>query len=287
MQQVADELWLDNGIADPESVRLYQTDVMAKGVSGFDAVTDREISQFLSHGFLVVENAFSPDEISAALAGLLDLIDGKNPDYKEIQFEASARELLPTLSADQKQDVVRKLMSFVEYDPRLKAISAHPVLLDVLTRIIGEEPALFQDMAMLKPPRLGREKPWHQDIAFFPLSPEAMVVGVWIALDEALPENGCMHIIPGSHRDGPVTHFQRRDFQICDTDVVTDQVVAVPLKPGSLLFFHGLIHHGSPPSRSPLRRRALQLHYKPASIGWTSEEERLAIFGSEGKDASC
>jgi ectoine hydroxylase-related dioxygenase (phytanoyl-CoA dioxygenase family) len=260
---------------------------MAKGVSGFDAVTDREIRQFLSHGYLVVENAFSPDEISAALAGLLDLIDGRHPDFKGVQFEASAREVLPTLLAGEKQDVVRKLMSFVEYDERLKAISAHPVLLDVLTRIIGEQPALFQDMAMLKPPYVGREKPWHQDIAFFALPPETIVVGVWIALDEALPENGCMHIIPGSHRDGPVTHFQRRDFQICDTEIVTDQVVAVPLKPGSLLFFHGLIHHGSPPSRSPLRRRALQLHYKPASVPWTSEEERLAVFGSDGKDATC
>src|SRR5215213_11486144 len=137
MQQMTDDLWLDTGIADPDSIRLYQTDVMAKGVSGFEAVTDREISQFLSHGYLVVENAFSPDEISAALAGLLDLIDGRHPEFKGVQFEASARELLPTLSPDQKQDVVRKLMSFVEYDERLKAISAHPVLLDVLTRIIG------------------------------------------------------------------------------------------------------------------------------------------------------
>ena len=56
-------------------------------------------------------------------------------------------------------------------------------------------------MALLKPPR-GREKPWHQDHAYFNLPLDTPIVGVWIALDEATPENGCMHVIPGSHREG-------------------------------------------------------------------------------------
>ena len=53
----------------------------------------------------------------------------------------------------------------------------------VVRRIIGEEPMLFQDMALLKPPRVGREKPWHQDHAYFDLELRTRVVGVWIALD--------------------------------------------------------------------------------------------------------
>jgi phytanoyl-CoA hydroxylase len=287
MHELTSDLWIDTGTEDPEAVRLYQTDVVAKGLAGFGAVTDEEISRFHSQGYLVVNDAFSASEVQSALDGLLELIDGREPAFKGIQFEASARELLPKLSPEQKQDAVRKLMSFVEYDQRLKDISAHPVLLDTLTRMIGETPELFQDQALLKPPLIGREKPWHQDNAFFTLPADATIVGVWIALDEALPENGCMHIIPGTHREGPVPHFQRRDWQICDTDVLSNQVVAVPLKPGGLLFFHGLLHHGTPPSRSPLRRRALQLHYKPASVNRINEEERLAVFGSEGKDVTC
>ena len=148
-------------------------------------------------------------------------------------------------------------------------------------------PELFQDQALLKPPLIGREKPWHQDNAYFNLPPETAVVGVWIALDEATPENGCMYVIPGSHRQGPVVHFKRRDWQICDTDVAAADAWTVPLQPGGCLLFQGLLHHGTPPSRSPQRRRALQFLYKPASATQIAAEQRLAIFGSEGKDVTC
>lgn len=266
---------------------LYQYQALAGGVATFATITDEHVARFHEQGYLVVEQAFSPFEVEGAFAGLLDLIDGKQPTFTNIQFEAKARAILPTLSPEQKQDVVRKLMGFVEYDARLKAITEHPALLAVLHRLMNDVPVLFQDMALLKPPFIGREKPWHQDNAFFDIPPETTVVGVWIALDEAVPENGCMFIIPGSHREGPVLHWVRRDWQICDTDVAATAAIAVPLKPGGCLFFHGLLHHGTPPSQSARRRRALQYHYKPLHAGNTLPQERLAVFGSEGKDVSC
>ena len=266
---------------------LYQYHALAGGVANFATITDEHVARFHEQGYLVVEQAFSPPEVEGSLAGLLDLIDGKQPTFTNIQFEAKARTILPTLSPEQKQDAVRKLMGFVEYDARLKAIAEHPALLAVLHRLMNDVPVLFQDMALLKPPFIGREKPWHQDNAFFDIPPETTVVGVWIALDEAVPENGCMFIIPGSHREGPMLHWVRRDWQICDTDVAATEAIAVPLKPGGCLFFHGLLHHGTPPSQSARRRRALQYHYKPLHAGNTSPQQRLAVFGSEGKDVSC
>jgi phytanoyl-CoA hydroxylase len=268
---------------------MYLFDAMAVvgGVRGFAAVGETEVAQFHDLGCLVIEDAFSPQEVDDAQQAIVELIDGQREGFRGLQFEASARELLPTLSAEAKQDHVRKLSAFVEYDGRLKALAEHPQLIALLDRLMGEPPELFQDIALLKPPLVGREKPWHQDNAFFNLPPETTVIGVWIALDEALIENGCMHVIPGSQNEGPVIHWKRRDWQICDTDVQTARVVAVPLRPGSLLFFHGLLHHGTPPSRSPRRRRAVQYHYKPASVERISGEEHRAIFGSEGKDVEC
>lgn len=96
-----------------------------------------------------------------------------------------------------------------------------------------------------------------------------------------------MHIIPGSHRQGPVVHFKRRDWQICDDHVDTTGILAVPLQPGGLLLFDGLLPHGTPPTRSPRRRRALQFHYIPARTGRITEDQRMAVFGSEGKDVTC
>lgn len=96
-----------------------------------------------------------------------------------------------------------------------------------------------------------------------------------------------MFVIPGSHRQGLVVHLKRRDWQICDTHVQTALAVIVPLEPGGALIFHGLLHHGTPPRVSPMRRRAVQLHYKPARVRPIESEARLAVFGSEGNDTSC
>src|SRR5262249_652002 len=134
---------------------------------------------------------------------------------------------------------------------------------------------------------VGREKPWHQDMAYFSLPPGTPVVGVWIALDEATVENGCMHVLAGGHRSGPRPHFQRRDWQICDTEMQDMKAVAVPLPPGGCLFFDGLLPHGTPHNHSPLRRRALQFHYQPANTPTLSREERLALFGGEERGLSC
>jgi phytanoyl-CoA hydroxylase len=266
---------------------LYRFRALASGIHGFDAFGDEHVAFYREQGFLIIHDAFTPDEVQTALAGLLDVIDGKHPGFRHIQFEAKARPLLATMAVEQKQDLVRKVFSFVGYEPRLRAIAEHPRLLEVVRRLIGAEPALFEDKALIKPPRIGREKPWHQDHAYWNLPLEAKVVTVWIALDPATTENGCLYLIPRSHREGPVVHFRRRDWQICDSDVATGRIVAAPLAPGGALFFDSLLHHGTPANTSPQRRRALQFVYVPASAARISAAERLAIFGSEGKDVTC
>jgi phytanoyl-CoA hydroxylase len=266
---------------------LYCAQQAASGVTGFTAVNDDQSALFHKQGYLIIYDAFTAAEVADALAGLLDLIGGRYPAYRGVQYEKNARDLVATLPSEQKQDSIRKLWKMVEHEPRVAALAQHPQMISILARLVGDTPELFQDQALLKPPLIGREKPWHQDNAYFNVPPETSIVGVWIALDEATPENGCMYIIPGSHREGPVIHFKRRDWQICDTDVAAADAWTVPLKPGDCLIFHGLLHHGTPPSRSPQRRRALQFHYKPASTTQIAAEQRLAVFGSEGKDVTC
>jgi phytanoyl-CoA hydroxylase len=192
------------------------------------------------------------------------------------------------MGPDQRQDAVRKIYEFVDHDARLKAISSHPRLLAALRRLLGVDALdMFQDMALIKPPRLGREKPWHQDHAYFNYPLGTPIAGVWIALDEATVENGCMQLLPGRHREGPIIHFARRDWQICDNVTLGLRSVAAPLPPGGLLFFDGLLPHGTPHNASPNRRRALQFHYAPAGVTHTTEADRLKIFGGEGRGFKC
>ena len=282
------ERQFDDGVSAGYPPGLYDPTGVGTGVYGFAAVTDAHVAQFHAQGFLVVENAFSAQEVQVALDGLFHLLSGAVEEFDGIQYEqASAGVEVERLPPEKKQDYVRKFMSFVDYDDRLHNFAHHPLLLALVERLIGEAPVMFQSMALLKPPRVGRDKPWHQDHAYFQFELEAKVVGCWIALDEATVENGCMVIAPGSHLKGPVVHFRRRDWQICDTDVDTSGSLAVPLKPGGLLIFQSLLHHGTPPNRTAQRRRALQFHYRQQRAPLTSQEKRLALFGGEGLGAQC
>ncbi len=255
-------------------------------LDGFDAVRDADIARFHELGFLVIRDALDSPAIETARRGLRELILRRDAD--NIMFEAIVGERFDDLPDDERLDSVRKLMPIAPFDARLKATAAHPGLLEVVERIMGETPTLAQDMALLKPPRIGREKPWHQDMAYFDFPAGTPIVGAWIALDEALPENGCMMLVPGSHRDGPMPHWTRRDWQICDSDARVAESVAVPLAPGGCLLFHCLLHHGTPQTRSNRRRWALQFHYRPASVAaLPSSDERLRIFGGEGSGATC
>lgn len=275
--------------SDMHAPELYQPAGVGFGVDHLEDIGPAEVSHFQEQGYLIVRQAFAANEVSDALQGLVDLIMGKNPDFTGVMFESKARDLIDQLGPEARQDAVRKLMFFTEYDPRLKALSHHPKLLRVVSNLLGErEPQLFQDMALIKPPRLGREKPWHQDNAYFNYPQGTPVVGVWIALDEATIENGCMQFLPGQHRTGPRIHFQRRDWQICDTEILGQHSVAAPLTPGGLLLFSGLLPHGTPHNSSAHRRRALQFHYAPADVAQLPDhDERLKYFGSEGKNVTC
>lgn len=285
-EKVIQEDEYGNALYNPD---LYVPAGIAEQVDGFENVTDSAVAQFKAQGFLAVAGAFSDARVADAIAAVEDLVDGKSETFRGVQFERGVRDQMEGASREKRQALVRKLQRFIGFDPRLDHFAQDPNLLDVLSRMMGERPKLYRNQAMQKPARIGREKPWHQDHAYFDLPMDTEIISVWIALHEADVENGCMHVIPGSHLAGPVVHFKVRDWQICDTDVARDRVVAVPLKPGGILFWHGRLHHGSPANRSARGRRSLQLHFIPESVSEneTSKEERLAVYGSEGKNVTC
>ena len=111
-----------------------------------------------------------------------------------------------------------------------------------------------------KPPRLGGELPWHQDEAYWDPAFDYTALGVWMPLDAATPESGCMSFIPGSHRsevrkhrhigDDPAVHGLFTD------DVDPALAVAVPLPAGGASFHSCRMLHYSCPNVSDRARRA-------------------------------
>ena len=298
---------------EPHDPGVYRADGDADSVAGWEMIDAAALDRYDEQGFLVVRNGLPPASVAAAMQELGAMTEAEDPGCQTVYFEGLIREELGlpgfdpqlpdtpefkdlTMSASidsvaelprhVRSKLVRKFMGFVDFHPPLAAIANHPSLIEAVTRIVGEPVRLFQDMAMIKPPG-GREKPWHQDHAYFNLPLDTRVVAVWAALSDVTVANGCMHVIPGGHRAGPRVHFVRRDWQICDEHVIEESRLAVPMSAGDLMLFDGKLPHGTPTNQTDEQRWALQLHYIPQTASEVEETLRLETFGSEGKNVIC
>lgn len=269
--------------------KLYAYSRVHTPLESMDQITAEHMRRYWTEGFIAVNNVFSASEVRDAIDGLVHLIRGGNPQFDGVQLEeAAALGIDPaSIAPDDREKYVRKLMWFANADPRLSAMARHPKLVGLCERLIGHRVKLAQDMALLKPPMIGREKPWHQDNAYFNFAPLDGVIGTWTALDQATVENGCMHLIPGSHLKGPQPHYHDRDCQLPDEAIDVSQDVVVPLKPGGVLFFHGLIFHGTPPNQSSAKRRALQFHYVSEECHKLTDDQHAELFQDETGYAGC
>jgi phytanoyl-CoA hydroxylase len=291
---------------------LYEGGVDTSLINGWSAVDDAQIDAYRERGYLVVRRAFDSGQVRAAREELEAMTHSDDPRCDGIHYEGAIVENLegepdarddgpgdrlightlneiPRVAAETRARHVRKFMGFCAGHPPLAALSDAPALTTVLERIVGGPIRTFQEMALVKPPG-GREKPWHQDHAYFNVPLDTAIVGVWIALDHVDVDNGCMVVLPGGHAAGPRLHFMRRDYQICDTDIdqtSRDDRLALPMAPGDLLLFDGKLPHGTPTNKTQGQRWAVQYHYVGKSVRTPEDEDCRDAFGGEGKGASC
>lgn len=152
----------------------------------------------------------------------------------------------------------------------------HEGIADVLARITGAHLPFWdgrvkcmQSMLFAKPPGLPGQA-WHQDERYIPTRDRSLI-GVWIALDDADDENGCLRVLPRSHRDGRLyplrDHGRPDEFDPGEEAHGFDESIGggevlVPAKAGDVVFFNGYLLHRSKRNRSAARyRRALVNHY--------------------------
>lgn len=242
-----------------------------------------ELVQFDRDGYLAFPDILTPTEVETARDALSHLIQTRPPGRLMVQVE-------PGVKAESTDELtVRKLMWFCEVHPFLNDLAhRHPKIRGIVESLLGADPILFQDMALIKPPFIGSEKPWHQDNAYFAVTPLDAVLGVWIALDPATIANGCMHVLPGEHKLGPRKHHHNRDCEIMPDRLQPARAVPVELPPGGAMFFAGMLPHMTPPNHSPDRRRALQFHYRSATSQIVSADVYDKIYAEpDGTPASC
>jgi phytanoyl-CoA hydroxylase len=148
-----------------------------------------------------------------------------------------------------------------DLDPVFSSVSRAPRMRDLLAALDVKRPLLLQSMYLFKHAHVGGEVDWHQDATFLHTEPQS-VVGLWIALDEATRDNGCLVALPGAHR-GPLRRRFTRDgtMRTLDETPWPDvEPVALEAPRGTLIVLHGLLPHASAANRSPRQRHAYSLH---------------------------
>lgn len=167
--------------------------------------------------------------------------------------------------------------TLVNQDPFWVRLISDDRLLDIAQLFIGPDIALFASHYICKPPHDGQPVLWHQDGSYWPLEP-MQVVTLWLAVDDSMPENGCMRVIPGTqHMD--LQQLQRHtdvvnvlSSQIDPALVDESKAVDCILNAGDVSVHHPNIVHGSEANNSPLRRCGLTIRYIPTSTRITAKD---------------
>ncbi len=155
--------------------------------------------------------------------------------------------------------------------PWLMEIATAPAILDAVEDLIGPDILLFGSSIFAKDARDPRYVSWHQDSAYFGLTPHSEVTA-WVALSEASTLHGCLRVLPGSHRGPALKHVETfaKDNMLAKGQALVgiDETLAVdmPLRAGEFSLHHEQTAHSSLPNRSTERRVGFAFFFIPASV---------------------
>jgi ectoine hydroxylase-related dioxygenase (phytanoyl-CoA dioxygenase family) len=166
-----------------------------------------------------------------------------------------------------RRDKARCVYQLGHTHPYSRGHVTRPEILDMVEQLIGPNIKLYTDQTFIKPAHHGSEVPFHQDSAYWPAA-EPRLLSCWLAIDDATIENGCVRMIPGSHRR-PVPHREFdgvQQYGLLEEDVDASQEVPVEVPAGSAMFHHSLTIHRSFPNTSNRSRRGIVSIYLPADL---------------------
>lgn len=172
------------------------------------------------------------------------------------------------------------ITSMIETDPAGNWIEfgIEERILNSIAQFIGENIILW-GCAFFAKRGEGKRTPWHQDAAYWPIVPMA-ACSAWIAIDHATRDNGCMRIIPRSHKvgrnlehsystaDDIILRQELEESELPDTEPVD-----IVLEPGMVSFHHPFVLHGAEPNTTGKRRGGLAFRYMPSTSHWDQESE--------------
>jgi phytanoyl-CoA hydroxylase len=227
------------------------------------ADSDRDL--YWEQGYLILRGLFAPQDLRDFEERFLEFARGTAAPTRNMVLMQDVMVARGAVAAADPVERLNKLLSF-EADERLFAYALFPALLEAVRSLLGPELQTLSSNVFNKPPGVDGRHPMHQDLRYFSLRPADGMLGTWTAMSRTHRANGCLAVIPRSHREGLLEHaapdweFVNRGFVgVMGADL--DRRVHVELEPGDTLLFHPLLIHGSGRNRSPDFRRAISVHY--------------------------
>ena len=220
-------------------------------------------------GFILIPNFFPEDkciEINQTVVDIVRSMAGNSEEFNHAyidQGHIGIREMKPSQKIENIEDEMSKVFRLHQTGIFNEFIKRDD-LLNIVEDILGKNIDCFLSQFIFKNPGAWGQ-PWHQDSSYFPFD-RAPQVGAWLATSAATKENGCLVILPGSHKE--VIHEHLPDdrpgsnygyTEIKDHDFKKEMPLF--LNTGDLLLFHSFLMHKSYDNKSNNRRTAMVYHF--------------------------
>lgn len=234
-------------------------------------VSDAQVARYQEDGFLIMEQFLSADElahwrqaIQQAAAARIDNPDGKS----NLEDEGYYRSVFTQLSGLRR---ISKEVEEILLDPRIGELAA---------RLVGTDGMrLWNDQALFKPP-FGNPTAWHFDMPKWSFD-DARAITVWVALEDATLENGCMWYVPGSHKTARIESIPLGPNlgAVFDGYPEWREIDTVPavLPAGGAVWHGGLTAHGAGANMTPRPRDAMTCAYMPVNVTYNGRRDDYVL----------
>jgi phytanoyl-CoA hydroxylase len=217
-------------------------------------ITQEQHRQFEENGFFVLEDVFTKAEMDALSA----VIEKHHFRHEELLQEVGTQGI-------SRANEISFTSHLAEQDDAIRAFCTRPEFVAISTQLLGPDIDLYWNQSVFKGPEGDKQFPWHQDDGYTPVTPSPYLT-LWLALNDATPENGCISVLPGSHKRGLAPHESTPIGLSCHSLDDPDQGVLVPVKAGSIAAFQSLMMHKSGINRSTGIRKAYIIQYSHAGL---------------------
>jgi phytanoyl-CoA hydroxylase len=227
-------------------------------------LTEEQKTKYSEQGFLVLEGVLPEAEVAQARTVVEEFVERS----RGVTASDSVYDLEPGHTTQDPR--VRRLKEPCALHPIFRCLGQCDAVLDLVAALIGPNIRYQTSKLNMKSARFGSPIAWHQDFAFYPHT-NGDLLAVGVALADCTLENGCMLMIPGSHR-GPIwSHHQDGLFvgavDVEKVGVDATAAVPVPVRAGGITLHHCRTLHASAPNTSQTPRRVFFLEFN-ASDAW-------------------